>query len=112
MEDLLPFYLSIGVTKDVFMNSCPVDLRPYEKAYKLNQERENMMMYLQGIYMRDAFASACNEKNKYPDKPYPIFGNMEKGTNSEANEMLAAAEWAGYAHALRRQGLQETEIKF
>lgn len=94
------------------MNSCPVDLRSDEKAYKLKQERENMMMYLQGIYMRDAFTSAWNGKNKYPDKPYPIFENMEKGTDSEANEMLASTEWAGYAHALRRQGLQETEIKF
>lgn len=111
MEDILPFYLAIGVSEEKFMDSCPIELRPYEKAYHLKQKEQNNMMFFQGIYIRDALASAWSERAKYPDKPYPFFEKTKdkKQENPEAKELLAATEWACYAHALRRQGLQETD---
>lgn len=112
MEDILPYYLAIGVSKELFMDSCPVELKPYEKAHQIYLEQQNGMMHLQGLYIRSAFASAWSEKSKYPDKPYPLFGESKKENSGEGNEMLASAEWDGYSRALRRQGLQETEIKF
>lgn len=81
MEDLLPFYLSIGVSYAQFMDSCPRDLEPYDAAYKMQMNRQNSMMRLQGMYFAEALsATVCNmfRKNgqqpyEYPDEPFQIF---------------------------------------
>lgn len=71
MEDLLPFYISIGVSKEQFMDSAPVELEPYDRAFKLKMNRSNYMNHLQGIYIVEALKSTvCNIFRKSGQKPY------------------------------------------
>lgn len=81
MEDILPHYLSLGVTKAEFMRSCPVELAPYDKAHKLQLKEQNFMLWLNGKYVADAIlATICNSGwfrgkgaiNEYPKEPYAI----------------------------------------
>lgn len=81
MEELLPFYLSIGVSEEKFMDSSPKELEPYDRAYKMKVNHENHMIYLGGIYMVEALkTTVCNMFRKsgqkayeYPSEPIQIF---------------------------------------
>lgn len=44
-----------GFTVDDIDWSCPADLEPYEKAYKLQREQQDIQMYTMGIYNNIAF---------------------------------------------------------
>lgn len=54
MEDVLPFYLTAGVTYERFMDSCPVELKPFEKAFDLKQKQIDEQMFLLGRYFYEA----------------------------------------------------------
>lgn len=99
MEDLLPFYLSIGVTYDQFMDSCPKELEPYDAAYKETMNRKNFMAHLQGVYFADAIAATIGnmfkkhgtKTIKYPDEPHRIFPMTEEEIEKKKEEELEKA---------------------
>lgn len=82
MEDILPHYLSIGVSKAEFMESCPAELRPYDAAYRKRTNEENFMLWLNGKYVADAilstlgnsgwFKSKGTPDHHYPKEPYKL----------------------------------------
>ena len=50
-EDILPHYLAIGVAYERFMDSCPKELEPYDKAYKMQiVEQDNLQHMWWGNY--------------------------------------------------------------
>lgn len=81
MEDLLPFYIYIGVSKAEFMDSEPRELECYDLAYKFSENRKNFHEHMQGAYIAEALkATVCNmfRKNgqapyEYPTEPFRIF---------------------------------------
>ena len=81
MEDLLPFYIYVGVSKAEFMDSEPRELECYDLAYKFSENRKNFHEHMQGVYTVEALkATVCNmfRKNgqapyEYPSEPFRIF---------------------------------------
>lgn len=94
MEDILPHYLAIGMSKAEFMKSCPVELKPYDLAHRNRLQEQNTMMFWQGRYVADAIMATIGNSpwfkgkaaplHKYPEEPYTIFGSEPK--NMTANE--------------------------
>ena len=72
--------MSIGMSYDEFWNQDVALVRAYRKADDLRRQRQNDMMWLQGIYMRDAllctvgnmFSGNGATPNEYPKEPYPV----------------------------------------
>ena len=81
MEDILPFYLAIGVSKERFMDGCPTDLRPYIEAQKMRQNMQDEQMWMMGNYVREAVSvSIENCFAKRPKAKYykePVLRNTQ-----------------------------------
>lgn len=81
-NDTFPQYLAIGMTYNQFWRGDCVMVRFYRKAEQIRVERENTMLWLQGIYIYEALCDvspvlhAFAKKNAkpipYPTKPYDI----------------------------------------
>ncbi len=79
-DEVFPYYLSLGMTYDLFWNDRPELVKMYRKADELNNKRKNQELWLQGIYMRYALASTVgnmfvkhkSEMTHYPKEPIPI----------------------------------------
>lgn len=76
------------MTYEQYWNQDCLLAKYYREAEKINMERLNEKMWLQGMYIYDAMArlsplfhAFSNKKVRaqpYPDKPYPISKNTEK----------------------------------
>lgn len=72
--------MSLGMTYDEFWNQNVDMTRAYRKADEFKRRRENEVLWLQGIYVRDAlictvgnmFSGKSAKKQEYPKEPYPI----------------------------------------
>lgn len=105
----MPYYLAIGVSKQEFMESCPKELEPYLKAYKLQRNKEDILQWQLGQYM--AAAVGCLFKGEYPKKPmFQIENDVENNRHRESNEDVAIYEMKIRANVLKRQGLPESPM--
>lgn len=50
----MPYYLAIGVTYERFMDSCPKELEPFEKAHEIKIEEQDYMNWLSNQYTLSA----------------------------------------------------------
>lgn len=108
-EDVLPQYLAIGVTWDRFMDSCPKELEPYEKAYKIKQTEEDIKQWQLGQYILAAISTIG--KGKYPKKPMFQIKEVEKICNyKESDEEVAIYEMKQRISLLRKSGLPESPM--
>lgn len=57
-EDILPYYLAIGVDYDFFMGACPEELKPFAAAHNLKRKTQDEQMWFMGIYIQNAVAVA------------------------------------------------------
>ena len=72
--------MSLGMTYDEFWNKNVDMARAYRKADELKRRRQNEVLWLQGVYVRDAlictvgnmFSGKSAQKQEYPKEPYPI----------------------------------------
>lgn len=72
--------MSIGMTYDEFWNQDVALVGVYRKAHELRRRQQNELLWMQGIYFRDAlmvtvgnmFAGKGSEKHEYPAEPYPV----------------------------------------
>lgn len=88
-QKILPLYLSIGVSKEEFMDSTPTELRPYLEAEKIRQQRKDAEMWQSGIYTTSATYTAVamalmgkKSKAKYFEKPLLEEKREEKKSNT------------------------------
>ena len=82
-EDELNYYN--GVPEELFWDSCPTELRAYEEAHREQLEEQNMLMWMNGMYISNAIMSTIgnsgwfrgknSEPNEYPKEPFNLFGN-------------------------------------
>lgn len=113
MEDILPHYLAIGVSRAEFLKACPVEMMPYDIAHRNRLQEQNTMLFWQGRYVADAimatignspwFKSKSAPLNKYPKEPYPIFGSVSEDMTEDvkrreldrffARESVRRANW-------------------
>ncbi len=72
--------MSIGMTYDEFWNQDVTMVRAFRKSYELKRRQQNEMLWMQGLYVRDAllstvgnmFAKKGSTPIEYPDEPYPV----------------------------------------
>lgn len=108
---LLPFALSIGMTKKEFMKSKPIELKAYYKAYQLKKKMKDEEMWIQGAYFCNALEMVLSHllskksEAKYIDKPFSFEKKERKGM-----EEVAVFEMKQRTKALKMQGLKESPI--
>ena len=111
--------MSIGMSYDDFWNGDVSMVKAYRKAYELNRRRQNELLWIQGLYVRDAlistvgnmFAGKGSTKQNYPAEPYPI--TMEEVAEKQEREAKRKeerlkAEFAAFAERMRNKMSQET----
>lgn len=72
--------MSIGMTYDEFWNQDVEMVRAFRKAHELKRRQQNEMLWVQGLYVRDAllatvgnmFADKSAKPHEYPAEPYPV----------------------------------------
>lgn len=93
--------------------SCPADLKPYERAYRIEQEQLDRLAHSMGMYNRYAIVSSMNKDVNYIEKPFmEIREEQREKTPEEIDEELrielqSEIDWFD---SLKEQGLPETKI--
>ena len=96
--NVFPYYLSIGMSADEFWHGEPWLVQAYYKAHKLRNEQRNQELWMQGLYIYNAFGAVLttalskNHKEKYIDKPielYPKPKSKQEIENERKREQLA-----------------------
>lgn len=86
-EEILPFYISIGMTVDQFYHQDVSLAIIYRQAYKIKNEQKNTQLWLQGMYIYDAISTSiynafCRKSGQqaasYTSKPYSINKEQQK----------------------------------
>lgn len=91
--EVFPYYLSIGMTYEQFWNDDPMLAKYYRQAEEIRNERRNQELWLQGMYIYEAFCDASpllhafakkgSKPNPYAERPYAL---TEKQRIREAEE--------------------------
>ena len=81
-DTLCPYYLSIGMSYELYWCGDPVAARHFRKADSLRKKRKNAESWWQGLYIYEAigdmapvlrpFAKSGTKPLEYPSEPYPI----------------------------------------
>lgn len=108
-EEVCPYYLQYGMTYDQFWHGDPWMVRAYRKKWRLQLEKENRDMWLQGLYNYNAVSTAManafsKKKHSYIEEPLQIFpetkGDREERIRLEyqktMNQLMSLAAKAGY----------------
>lgn len=77
---MFPLYLALGMTPRQYWYGDPYLTVAYRKADELKRKRKNETLWMQGLYVYDAFsvtmANAFKKKGarpaEYPKKPYDV----------------------------------------
>jgi hypothetical protein len=111
--------MSIGMTYDEFWNQDVTMVRAFRKADELNRKRQNEILWMQGLYIRDALLSTVgnmfSDKSatpiEYPKEPYSVTAEQveEKKEREQKSmeERMKADLFALAARMAKRQMPQE-----
>lgn len=79
---LFPYYLSLGMTYDLYWNGDCALPKHYREADKISRKRTNTEIWLQGMYIYEAlcnvapiyhtFAKSGTKPVDYPSRPYAL----------------------------------------
>ena len=96
--EVFPYYLSIGMTYELFWDGDPTLPKYYRKADAMRDERRNQELWLQGMYIYEAlcdvspvlraFAPKGTKPNPYSSKPYAINEKQVKADEEEKQRAL------------------------
>ena len=110
----------MGMTSEQFWEQDCSLAKAYRKAFRLKQERENYLAWLQGMYIYEAlcdvspllhaFAKSGTQPRPYSDKPYE-FEDKKKKSEEESNreKMNNAANYMSKLAMMFNQGKKKTE---
>ena len=94
-----PYYLSIGMTYEQFWNGDPALAKYYRQADELKNDKRNQELWLQGMYIYNAFCCAAPILNAfakkgtkpipYPEKPYALTHKQREREKEEKERLLA-----------------------
>ena len=93
---MFPYYLSIGMTYELFWDGEPELAAAYRKADAMRRRRTNEELWLNGVYMSQALVSTVGNmfskgnKHKYPSEPLPI--TADDVQERKEREQMAKAE--------------------
>ena len=111
-EDILPAYLSIGVTYERFMDSCPKELEPFLKAHNLRKNEKDIENWQLGQYIASSIACVLSDK-KYPKEPmFQIKDEVDLSDEQIYEQELKKALFIEeqWIMAEKQKGLPETII--
>lgn len=82
------------MTLDEYWNASPLLVKWYRQAHKMRIEQRNQELWLQGLYiynafgtvLANAFAKKGATKHKYLDKPIDLFAKADQPTEEEIIE--------------------------
>lgn len=106
--------MSLGMSYDDFWNQNVDIARAYRKADELKRRRQNEVLWIQGLYVRDAlactvgnmFAGKGSQKHEYPKEPYAIT-EQEIEEREEREERIRQerirANFAAFAARMRKK---------
>lgn len=81
----------IGVDYDLFWTLDPKSLDPFVKAFRLKEEydmnKQDVIAYRTGDYVRMAIASNFDKQSKYPEKPYGFKSQKELDDEARMEEL-------------------------
>ena len=107
--------MSIGMTYDEFWNQDVTLVGVYRKADELRRRRQNDVLWMQGLYIRDALLSTVGNMFsgksatpiEYPKEPYPItaaqVAEREEAENRRMEERMKADFMALAARMIEKQ---------
>ena len=109
--------MSIGMTYDEFWNQDVKLVEVYRKAMELREKRRNQELWLQGMYIYEAFCDASPlfrfsmkkgvvKPAPYAKEPYPISAaevREREEREARAKEERLKAEFAAFAERMRKQ---------
>lgn len=98
-----------GLSVDDIDWSCPADMEPYLKAYRLKKNEQDILQWQLGQYMVAAISCAF-PKGKYPKKPMFQIKELEKEITERDIQMAILTE-RRYMAMVANKGLPETIIK-
>lgn len=111
-NEAFPYYLSIGMSYDLYWDGRPELVIPYRKADVLRQKRENNNAWLQGAYFRLAVLSSLDKKAKYPKQPIEIAAQQEVKRNGlTAKQEKAKAAMMAFAERFNQKMHSDAEAK-
>ena len=88
----LPYFLSIGMSREEYWYEDPLLVRDYLQAEEYRRKNENYTLWLGGIYMREAIMSSIG--NAFIDKGGTPYEYMDKPLPMGSEEIEAAKEAA------------------
>ena len=94
-----PYYLSIGMTYEQFWEGDPMLTKYYRKADEIRKERLNQELWLQGMYVYEAFCDASPllhafakrgvKPHPYSETPYPITQKQHKRVSDDREKKVS-----------------------
>ena len=87
--DHFPYYLSIGMTPEQYWDGDPTLAKYYRKSDEIRRERRNQELWLQGMYIYEAFcdvAPVMHAFAKKGTKPAPYSDHPYAITNRERED--------------------------
>ena len=106
--------MSIGMTYDEFWNGDVSMVKACRKAYELKSRQQNELLWIQGIYVKDAllsvvgnmFSKKGSTKFAYPEEPYPITAEQKaeiEAREQKAKEERLKAAFTAFAESVRKR---------
>lgn len=85
-EKACPQYLAMGMTYEQYWDGDVCAHKAYLKAYRINLNKENQLLWLQGAYIYDALiavtpyikAFSKSKPNPYRKEPFDLFEKQRK----------------------------------
>ncbi len=92
--NIFPYYLSIGMTSEMFWHDDCMLAKYYREAHKLKLEHENRYAWLQGKYMYDALCLASPMLHAFSKNPKPIpYHELPYGEKKKVDPEKVKAEF-------------------
>jgi len=95
--EAFPWYLAMGMTYDQFWNEDCNLAKCYKEAYKIQRDRKNQELWIQGLYFCKAInGSVIGEYFKinqsYPGEPLDLYDVKKEDPDKDKKQMLSIKE--------------------
>ena len=88
--------MAFGMSYDEYWHGEPIRARYYREKHKVEIEQRNQELWLQGLYIYNAFAVVLsnsfskNSHQKYIEKPIELFPKTEEQKEAESKKIRQA----------------------
>ena len=112
-DEWAAWYIAIGVPAETYWDGYTEDLPIYARAHELKIEQRNQELWLQGLYVYEAFGAVLanafgkkgSKKETYPEEPHRItpMTEAEKKAQAEKDRQKAISAFSHMMDAQKRK---------